>query len=105
MTRQKAWIVAAAATSLIVLLVLAAGASFGQFGLGGSGLRTGAEANTASGQTEDRFAIVGGDAQEREYRESGDDDEDDDKHEREGEDGDDDRGGEHERVEHEKEDD
>jgi len=85
------------ATSLIVLLVLAAGASLGQFGLGGSALRTGAQARTTSGQTADHFAVPGGDAGEREYHES---DEDDDRHEREDGHRDDD-----ERDEHENEDD
>lgn len=93
MTRTKAWMIAAAATITVILFVLAAGASFGQFGLGSDG-GTRAQASTPDQQSGQRES---GDDDEHD-REEYDDEEDDEGEEDEHEDEDDDRedGGEHE---------
>jgi hypothetical protein len=92
-TRQKAWIIAVAATVTVILFVLAAGASFGQFGLGdGGGTRLQA---SVTGQTERREGDD--DHDDRDFEEDDEDEDgDDDRDERDGSDDEHDDDDEHE---------
>lgn len=100
MTRKKAWMIAAGVTVTVVLLVLAAGASFGQFGLGPSG---GSRAQASgSGQQAERREL---DADDSVERESGEDDEGKDDDEEGYDDHDDGDRHEDDEDEHEEEDD